>query len=58
VDEMRVMCATLAEQRYTRESMQPWLIHWDHQLAKAMTHQFQLGLESLNENLAELKVRE
>jgi len=32
-----------------------WKTHWDYQLYKAMEHQYQKGLETLNENLTELK---
>lgn len=53
---MRTMAADLIAQHYTPASLKPWQIHWDHQIYKAMEHQYQLGLESLNENLAEIKV--
>ncbi|KAI9209802.1 uncharacterized protein BJ171DRAFT_594818 [Polychytrium aggregatum] len=33
-----------------------WRIHWDHQLYKALEHQYQVGLETLNESLPEMKV--
>ena len=36
--------------------MKPWTLHLDHQLYKALEHQYQLGLEALNENLPEIKV--
>ena len=38
------------------DNMKPWLLHLDHQLYKALEHQYQLGLEALNENLTEIKV--
>ena len=38
------------------ENMKPWKLHWDMQLYKALEHQYQLGLEVLNENLPEIKV--
>ena len=38
------------------ENMKPWKLHWDIQLYKALEHQYQLGLEVLNENLPEIKV--
>ena len=31
-------------------------MHWDRQLYKALEHQYQMGLEALNENLPEIKV--
>jgi len=36
--------------------MKTWKAHWDHQLYKALEHQYQMGLEALNENLPEIKV--
>ena len=36
--------------------MKPWKAHWDRQLYKALEHQYQMGLENLNENLPEIKV--
>ena len=41
---------------FKAENMKPWIIHLDHQLYKALEHQYQRGLESLNENLIEIKV--
>ena len=40
---------------YTDERMARWLLHWDHQLYKALEVGYRMGLESLNENLAEMK---
>ena len=36
--------------------MKPWKAHWDRQLYKALEHQYQMGLEALNENLPEIRV--
>ncbi|KAJ3146349.1 Cytoplasmic dynein 2 heavy chain 1 [Geranomyces michiganensis] len=33
-----------------------WRNHWDYQIYKALEHQYQVGLESLNESLPEIKV--
>ena len=41
---------------FTPEALRPWQSHWDHQIYKALEHQYQMGLESLNENLPEIKV--
>ena len=38
------------------DNMKTWKIHWDRQLYKALEHQYQMGLEALNENLPEIKV--
>lgn len=36
--------------------MKTWKMHWDRQLYKTLEHQYQMGLEALNENLPEIKV--
>lgn len=43
-------------QGFDPENMKPWKAHWDRQLYKALEHQYQFGLENLNENLPEIKV--
>jgi len=43
-------------QGFAVESMKIWKGHWDRQLYKALEHQYQMGLEALNENLPEIKV--
>ena len=35
--------------------MKPWLAHWDRQLYKILEYQYQLGLDTLNENMPEIK---
>ncbi|KEG15451.1 dynein heavy chain [Trypanosoma grayi] len=37
------------------KNMESWKLFWDMQLYKAMEHQYQLGLESLHEVVAEIK---
>ncbi|RDD40688.1 Cytoplasmic dynein 2 heavy chain 1 [Trichoplax sp. H2] len=56
--EIRQIMANLGNisQKFNAESMKTWKLHWDHQLYKALEHQYQLSLESLNENLSEIKV--
>eukprot|EP00051_Salpingoeca_urceolata_P021875 m.349048 g.349048 ORF g.349048 m.349048 type:complete len:4259 (-) comp19881_c0_seq4:199-12975(-) len=54
--ELRAHIAHLEAQGFTSESMKPWKVHWDHQLYKALEHQYQMGLEGLNELLPEIKV--
>lgn len=36
--------------------MKSWRVHWDHQIYKALEHQYQLGLEALNQHMPEIKV--
>jgi len=36
--------------------MRAWRQHWNHQLYKALEHQYQSGLEALNKNLPEIHV--
>jgi dynein heavy chain 2 len=52
----RSTCATLVSQGIPDESLRPWKTHWDFQLYKALEHQYQLGLENLNEMLPELRI--
>lgn len=37
-------------------NMRSWRLHWDHQLYKALEYQYQLGLENLNQHLAEIPI--
>ena len=48
--------ASLVHEGFNPANMRSWKLHWDHQLYKALEHQYQLGLEALNENLPEIKV--
>lgn len=41
--------------RFPQERMAKWLLHWDQQLYKALESGYQMGLESLNEILGEIK---
>ena len=43
-------------QGFKLNNMKPWTLYLDHQLYKALEHQYQLGLEALNEHLPEIKV--
>ncbi|KAK6172722.1 hypothetical protein SNE40_016326 [Patella caerulea] len=54
--EIRQLMANLVQQGFTADNMRPWKLHWDHQLYKALEHQYQMGLEALNENLPEITV--
>lgn len=44
------------KQGFKADNMKTWKMHWDRQLYKALEHQYQMGLEALNENLPEIKV--
>ena len=44
------------KQGFKGDNMKTWKMHWDRQLYKALEHQYQMGLEALNENLPEIKV--
>ena len=37
------------------EQCKLWITHLNYQLFKALEHQYQMGLESLNENLPEIQ---
>ncbi|XP_022324921.2 cytoplasmic dynein 2 heavy chain 1-like isoform X2 [Crassostrea virginica] len=54
--EIRHLMANLVNQGFSSDHMRPWKAHWDRQLYKALEHQYQMGLEALNENLPEIKV--
>ena len=41
--------------RYNEKDSRLWVLHWDHQIFKALEATYQMGLESLNENLSEIK---
>jgi len=41
--------------KYPEEHMLKWMRHWDEQLYKALEANYQMGLESLNENLPEIR---
>ena len=50
------LMASLVHEGFNPANMKSWKLHWDHQLYKALEHQYQLGLEALNENLPEIKI--
>ncbi|KAB1272093.1 Cytoplasmic dynein 2 heavy chain 1 [Camelus dromedarius] len=41
---------------FQASDMHAWKQHWNHQLYKALEHQYQMGLEALNENLPEINI--
>ncbi|OXB72002.1 UNVERIFIED_CONTAM: hypothetical protein H355_002516 [Colinus virginianus] len=41
---------------FKSSDMKAWRQHWNHQLYKALEHQYQRGLEALNENLPEINI--
>ena len=46
----------VVKQRYSEKDQRLWVLHWDHQMYKTLEVSYQMGLESLNENLPEIKV--
>jgi len=54
--DIRQIMANLVGQGFAVDNMRTWKMHWDRQLYKALEHQYQMGLEALNENLPEIKV--
>ena len=42
--------------RYSEKDSRMWTLHWDHQIYKSLEASYQIGLESLNENLSEIKI--
>lgn len=43
------------EASYAPKRMRAWKLHWDHQVYKALESSYRLGLETLNEQLGEIK---
>ncbi|XP_043928516.1 cytoplasmic dynein 2 heavy chain 1 isoform X1 [Protopterus annectens] len=56
LQELRAAFSSLESQGFRVSDMKAWRQHWNHQLYKALEHQYQMGLEALNENLAEILV--
>uniref|UniRef100_W5MJK1 Cytoplasmic dynein 2 heavy chain 1 n=1 Tax=Lepisosteus oculatus TaxID=7918 RepID=W5MJK1_LEPOC len=56
LQELRTGFATLESQGFRLGDMKPWRQHWNHQLYKALEHQYQVGLEALNKNLPEINI--
>ncbi|KAI3354358.1 hypothetical protein L3Q82_018881, partial [Scortum barcoo] len=56
LQDLRTGFATLEAQGFRSDDMQAWRQHWNHQLYKALEHQYQTGLEALNKNLPEIHV--
>lgn len=54
--DIRHMMASLVQEGFNPSNMRSWKLHWDYQLYKALEHQYQMGLESLNENLPEISI--
>ncbi len=42
--------------RYSEKDSRAWIHHWDQQIYKTLESTYQMGLESLNENLPEIKI--
>jgi dynein heavy chain 2 len=42
-------------EKYEEKDLENFLKHWDHQVYKALESSYRMGLESLNENLPEIK---
>ncbi|XP_068004360.1 cytoplasmic dynein 2 heavy chain 1 [Melanerpes formicivorus] len=56
LQELRTGFASLESQGFKSSDMKAWRQHWNHQLYKALEHQYQMGLEALNENLPEINI--
>ncbi|XP_064157010.1 dynein cytoplasmic 2 heavy chain 1 isoform X2 [Anguilla rostrata] len=56
LQELRTGFAALESQGFRSGDMRAWRQHWNHQLYKALEHQYQVGLEALNKNLPEINV--
>ncbi|XP_047247257.1 cytoplasmic dynein 2 heavy chain 1 isoform X2 [Girardinichthys multiradiatus] len=56
LQELRTGFATLEAQGFRHDDMRAWRQHWNHQLYKALEHQYQTGLEALNKNLPDIHI--
>ncbi|CAG6004611.1 unnamed protein product [Menidia menidia] len=56
LQELRTGFAALEAQGFRSDDMRAWRGHWNHQLYKALEHQYQTGLEALNKNLPEIHI--
>ncbi|KAJ7995299.1 hypothetical protein DPEC_G00243100 [Dallia pectoralis] len=56
LQDLRTGFATLETQGFRSGDMMAWRQHWNHQLYKALEHQYQTGLEALNKNLPEIHI--
>ncbi|XP_013915709.1 PREDICTED: cytoplasmic dynein 2 heavy chain 1 [Thamnophis sirtalis] len=56
LQELRGGFSSLESQGFLSNDMKAWRLHWNHQLYKALEHQYQMGLEALNENLPEINI--
>ena len=52
--EIRLIMMQVEQNGFT--NLKSWRAHWDRQLYKALEHQYQVGLEALNEHLPEIQV--
>lgn len=50
------LCVCVCVQGFRCDDMRAWRQHWNHQLYKALEHQYQMGLEALNKNLPEIHI--
>ncbi|RKO94668.1 hypothetical protein BDK51DRAFT_21975 [Blyttiomyces helicus] len=56
LNTLRTIVSSVQENGIKLETTLIWRNHWDYQLYKALEHQYQVGLESLNESLPEIKI--
>lgn len=54
--EIRQIMNEAVQMGFSEAHMKPWQAHWDRQLYKVLEYQYQLGLDTLNENMPEIKI--
>ncbi|KAJ1562887.1 Cytoplasmic dynein 2 heavy chain 1 [Nowakowskiella sp. JEL0078] len=56
VNVIRSILSSVLDMGIKVEDTQTWRTHWDYQLYKALEFQYKVGLDTINENLLEIKI--
>lgn len=56
VIEIRKTINEALQMGFNEKGLKPWQAHWDRQLYKVLEYQYRFGLDTLNENMPEIKV--
>ncbi|KAL3130926.1 hypothetical protein ABBQ38_000251 [Trebouxia sp. C0009 RCD-2024] len=56
IKEMREFFIRVEQDGFSMQSQNVWRLHWDHQIYKALSYQYQCSLESINDNLPQMEI--